>query len=293
MIRHVLAAVVVVCLCPHPVVAQTPVLTIDAASADVYKAPTVASPILGHAPRGRVLEVTREVGDWVKVSWPDAADGIGYVRLVMGSLSRSATLPSHAVTSTSSAPPTGANGLRSSVDGRTAVPAGRSGAAYNQAGSEYVAPPAHTVGIGGLMNGRTIGYGISSRMWSRRRLGVQLELSRYSLTTPGTDRVTSLQFVPSVLYSLRSRVTEYMWIRPYLGGGARLSRFTLNNTATAVPSSENRRSWQGFGGTELTFPNAPRVALSADLRYDSSDTPFAGFEFGGLGFSLSGHWYFK
>jgi hypothetical protein len=291
MIRHELAAADVVCLFPYAALGQTPVLTIDAASADVYKAPTVASPIVGRAVRGRVLEVTREVGDWVKVSWPDAADGIGYVRLSMGSLSRTGVLPSKALTGTSSARPAIESGAGPSTDVRKGI-AG-SGAALGQTGSEYVAPPAHTIGIGGLMNGSTIGYGLSGRAWSRRRFGVQLELSRYSLTTPTTDRVTSLQFGPSLLFSLRSRVTEYMWIRPYLGGGARFSRFTLNNNATALPASENRRSWQVFGGSELTFPNAPRVALSADLRYDSSDTPFGGFEFGGLGFSLSGHWYFK
>lgn len=291
MIRHVLAAAVVVCLLPCSALGQTPVLTIDAASADVYKSPTIASPIVGRAARGRVLEVTREVGDWVKVSWPDAADGIGYVRLSMGSLARTGALPSNALTSASSAPPAVESGARSSTEVRRGI-AGSS-AALGQAGSEYVAPPAHTVGVGGLMNGSTIGYGISGRMWSRRRLGLQIELSRYSLTTQTAERVTSLQFVPSLLFSLRSRVTEYMWIRPYVGGGARLSQFTLNNNATSVSASESRRSWQAFGGSELTFPNAPRVALSADLRYDSSDTPFAGFEFGGLGFSLSGHWYFK
>jgi hypothetical protein len=48
-----------------------------------------------------------------------------------------------------------------------------------------------------------------------------------------------------------------------------------------------------LGGSELTLPNAPRFALSADVRYDSSDTPFAGFEFGGLGFAVAGHWYVK
>ena len=37
--------------------------------------------MIGKAPRGTELVVTREVGDWVKVSWPAAADGAGYVRV--------------------------------------------------------------------------------------------------------------------------------------------------------------------------------------------------------------------
>jgi len=47
----------------------------------VHKTPSVASPVVGNAPRGTELVVTREVGDWVKVAWPSAADGVGYVRV--------------------------------------------------------------------------------------------------------------------------------------------------------------------------------------------------------------------
>jgi hypothetical protein len=33
-----------------------------------------------------VLQVTREDGDWAMVVWPEAAAGVGYVRLKVGSL---------------------------------------------------------------------------------------------------------------------------------------------------------------------------------------------------------------
>ena len=39
----------------------------------------------------------------------------------------------------------------------------------------YVPPPTHFVGLGGQMRGSTPGFGFTSRLWSRRRLGVQLD----------------------------------------------------------------------------------------------------------------------
>src|SRR4029079_4141136 len=95
MTRHVLAFAVAVCVAPVAA-AQSTVLTITAARADVRKAPTGASPVVGQAPQGSVLEVTREVGDWVKVSWPDGPDGIGYVRLAGGGLSKTPGPGAHA-----------------------------------------------------------------------------------------------------------------------------------------------------------------------------------------------------
>ena len=74
MIRLAAAVAVVVCLSPAWLCAQTAVLTVKTTSADVYKSPSTGSPVIGHAPRGTVLAVTRELGSWVKVSWPGAQD---------------------------------------------------------------------------------------------------------------------------------------------------------------------------------------------------------------------------
>ena len=49
-----------------------------------------ARPAIGQAARGAKLAVTRNVGDWVKVAWPSAADGVGYVRVSVGSVSNGA-----------------------------------------------------------------------------------------------------------------------------------------------------------------------------------------------------------
>jgi predicted methyltransferase len=84
MIRHTFAGLLAAVLMPTALAAQT-TLTIEATSADVYESPTAAARIIGLAPRGRVLEVAREDGDWVTVVWPEAIAGVGYVRLRIGS----------------------------------------------------------------------------------------------------------------------------------------------------------------------------------------------------------------
>jgi hypothetical protein len=144
------------------------------------------------------------------------------------------------------------------------------------------------------VGGPSLGFGASARAWSSKRFGIQLEMSRYGfIDAPG--HLTSSQFTPSLLYSLRDRVTDYLWVRPYLGAGPSLQRQTLNGGAAGATDSvsDNRVGFQAFGGGEVTFANVPRLALSADLGYHWLPTSFAGFELGGLGVSLSGHWYIK
>jgi hypothetical protein len=85
MIRHALAGVLAIFLIPSGLRAQT-TLTIEAAAIDVRESATVAAPVIGHVQRGRVLQVTREDGDWATIVWPEAAAGVGYVQLKIGSL---------------------------------------------------------------------------------------------------------------------------------------------------------------------------------------------------------------
>jgi hypothetical protein len=70
--------------------------------------------------------------------------------------------------------------------------------------------------------------------------------------------------------------------------GTNLSRSTQTGFGTT-----SKVGFQTFGGGEFTFSSVPRFAVSADVGYRWAREPFAGFELGGLGFSLSGHWYVK
>jgi hypothetical protein len=284
------AVAVVVLLSQSWLLAQSAVLTVNTTSANVYQSPSTGSLVIGHATRGAVLEVTRELGSWVKVSWPAAQDRIGYIRLSMGSLGHSSPrLPSRAV---------GLMAARLAPEpGSPAAPAIRAEPAELplMVRPVYVTPSTHVVGLGARVGGSSLGFGATARAWRRDRLGLQLAVSRFAFSSAQAPGVTSVEFEPSLLYSLPDHVADYVWLRPYLGSGINVHHQTLSSPTPAVGNtgSGNQLGLQVFGGGELTIPGMPRFALSADLGYHWAGTAFAGTDLGGLGMSVSGHWYVK
>ena len=291
MIRHISVVAIVLSLSPSVAFAQNALFTVSVKSAPVRKAPSTGSPVVGQAPRGAVLEVARDIGAWVKVAWLEAPDGFGYVHLSMGKMSQRLTMEERVaaafVPSPTSEPVVAPE---PDVAAQAAIEAPASTRTI------YVAAPTHVVGLGGQMSGATPGFGFTSRIWSGKRLGIQLDLSRSTLTNASSsERLRSTQFAPSVIYSLPDYVGDNVWLRPYLGGGGALTRSTLGSTTPEVMAtvSDSSFGFRAFGGAEVTIPGAPRFAVSADAGYQWSRQPFAGFELGGLGFTLSGHWYVK
>jgi hypothetical protein len=164
--------------------------------------------------------------------------------------------------------------------------------------TSYVAAPSHVFGLGGRlgapMGASTMGFGGSARAWTHHRFGVQFDVSRYALTSvTGADRITSLQFAPSLLVTLPGRLTDDVWMRPYVGAGGRFHRSTLTSVVPGVTMSDNAFGMHAFGGGELTFAAMPQFALSADVGYDWSRTLATGFDPRGVGFSVAGHWYVR
>jgi len=291
-----LAAAVGVALCVSQATlhAQTPVFTVQAASADVYKAPSTGSAVIGHAPRGTALPVTRELGSWVKVSWPRAEDGVGYVHVSMGTLRGDTTSDmSRPVTAARSPQPMAEPALpsASAIRGPAATPPRGVPTPV-----QYLQAPGHLVGFGGRVGPSNVGFGASARAWSHDRFGIQLDLSRAAVAgLAPTERVTSMQFEPGVLYTLADHVADYIWVRPYAGSGLTISRRSLSNTIPgSVPvASQGHVGVQAFGGTELTFPSVPRFAVSVDVAYRWGTTEFAGIDLGRVGLSIAGRWYVK
>ena len=292
MTRHLSLVAIVICLTPSLASAQGTEFTVKVQTADVRKAPSTGSPIVGQAPRGATLEVTRDIGAWVKVAWPEAPEGVGYVHQSMGTIAQRASRDERLATTFANLPPP-------EPEAAPALAAAQSAPAIDGSASTrtiYVPPPTHFVGLGGQMSGSNPGFGFTSRLWSRRRLGVQLDLSQSRLTSDvSAERVRSTQFSPSLIYSLTDYVGDNLWLRPYLGGGGVMTRSKLNSGTPEVSASVSDSSFglRAFGGTELTLPGAPRFAISADVGYQWSEQPFPGFELGGLGFAISGHWYVK
>jgi hypothetical protein len=286
MMRKIAVVIAALSLWPAWVSAQTAEFTVKTASATVHKAPSTGSPVIGTAPRGALLEVTREVGDWIKVNWPETEDGIGYVHVSKGTLAPGLP-PSTPVTQADSAGSAAAVRPAADIAPAVAAPSTR---------TVYVPPPTHYFGVGGLVAGSTPAWGATTRVWSRNRLGLQVEVSRLAESSDaGAARLSAVQFSPSLVYSLADVVTDYLWVRPYLGGGVRLSRATLAGALGDAGESltDSSLAWRAHGGTEVTFASVPRFAVSADAGYQKKTTPFPGYEIGGMGFTIAAHWYVR
>jgi hypothetical protein len=298
MIRRAAVVAVFVCLSQSWLYAQGPTMTVNAASADVYKSPSTGSPVIGRAPRGAVLQVTRELGSWVKVPWPDAQDGVGYIHVSAGLIARGSTPAAYRAAGGTSIRPAPESAASAATSVQAQVERTAAGIQPAPMRPVFVTPATHVVGLGGRIGGPSskLGFGAGARAWRRNRLGLQLEVSRYALISSATPgRLTSIEFEPSFLYSLPDRVGDYLWLRPYVGSGVSLRRQTFNpgTRGTGVSTSDRGLGLKAFGGAEMTFASVPQFALSADVGYKHLRTPVAGFDLGGLGVSVSGHWYVK
>jgi hypothetical protein len=294
------ALVIFAALIPSQAAAQASVsapsmaLTVGAAKAEVRKAPSLASPVIGQASRGTVLDVTRDIGAWVKVDWPDAPDGVGYVHESAGTLSNRPSRERRIADAVASLPPP-----EPAADVSAEVPMTNDVArevANTAARTLYVPPPTHVVGLGGHLSARTPAFGFSSRVWSRHRLGVQVDFSRSQLASDlSADRVRSTEFTPSVIYSMPDYVGESLWLRPYLGGGVAMVRSKRYGGVPEVVQSESASTlgYRAFGGVEATLPGAARLAISADAGYQWAESKFEGFDPAGVRFSIAAHWYVK
>lgn len=290
-----IVVIAAVSLAPTALWAQNTVLTVAVESAEIYKAPTTASPIIGHSPRGTALIVTRELGSWVKISWPDAQDGVGYVHVTRGTVKHGDPERVKPPEPAAPRPPESASPPRARAGVRADMPA--AGVQPAPLRPVYVSPSTHVVGLGGRLSGEPVGGGISARVWSRPRLGVELEMFRSAISSvDASQRATSTEFEPSVLFALSNHVSDYVWVRPYVGSGVSFGRQTLsipNAPDAAVPATESKTGFQVFAGGEFTFAAVPRFALSAEVGHRWIKTSFTDVNFGGPSFSVSGHWYVK
>ena len=286
------AAALVVCLSPAAAVAQNATITVTANAADVYKSPSTGSPVIGHAARGAQLPVTRELGSWVQVAWPSVADGYGFVHVSMGRLVNAR--PPEEVRAAAG----DAVKLIPEKEAALTAPAPSAATVATRAAARRpnpATPVPHNVSIGGgMVGGAPIGFGVSARAWQWNRLGVRFDMSRQAEGI-ASARTASLQFEPSAILSLSDFISNYVWLRPFVGGGLSVRHQTFTNGLTGLGNStyDNSTGYQVFGGTELTVANAPQLALSADVAYRSHRSAFDAFDVGGIGVGLSAHWYFR
>jgi uncharacterized protein YraI len=296
MIRHAAAVAIVLLLSQSWVTAQSPELTVNVSSASVHKGPSTASPVIGQAARGARLEVTRNVGDWVKVVWPTAPDGVGYVRVSVGSVSNGTVAP---LTNTATAKSAGVPPSQRVVTTPVIVPGDQT--AQTQTGNRLpvrtTSPSSsgttHRFGVGVLMGGPSFGLGVGARAWAHKRLGVQFDLAHYEVSSPiDLGSMSTTDFGPSVLFSFNDHVADYTWLRPFVGAGMNFYKSSLTSPLLG-DMSDSRYGSQMFGGAELSFASVPQFAVSTQLSYRWFNEPRQGYDLGGVGVSLAGHWYVK
>lgn len=290
MIRRTAALILALTLSPAALHAQNTVLTVNVPSADVYKGPTNVTPVLGHVSRGTVLPIARNLGSWVKIAWPDAPDGVGYVHVTMGRIG-----PSNADTPVRNVSPQASS---APAPVTTTIPIGSRTSAGEQVvprGQLNATPASHVFGLGGLLES-TSNFGATARAWRNNRVGIQFGFTRDAITSAGgASRMTTMQFEPGVVFALFDHVSDYVWIRPYVGSTASFRRQTLHMPAPLAmePTSDNGVGFRVFGGSELTFASMPRFGLSADLGYRRFPAASPVFEGDPLSVSIAGHWYIK
>jgi uncharacterized protein YraI len=311
MVRRIAAVVLALTLNPALARAQDAVLTVTVLSADVHKGPSTVTPVIGRVPRGAVLPVSRNLGSWVKVAWPDAPEGVGYVHVTMGRLGPSSADASAANTpprtssapaSATSAPPSATSAPASATSAPASatttippVPRRPAGERIALRGELTDTPIGRIFGVGGLVESMS-SFGATARAWRGNHLGIQLAFTRDAMTSGvAAGRVTSMGFEPGVVYALFDHVSDYIWIRPYVGSVLSFRHQTLKVPAPAAmeSASDNGIGFRVFGGSELTLAAAPWFGLSAELGYRRFPTPFPGFEADRLSVSIAAHWYIK
>ncbi|MDQ3346953.1 MAG: hypothetical protein M3545_03205 [Acidobacteriota bacterium] len=298
MVRRMAALVLALTLTPTLARAQDAVLTVTVPSADVHKGPSTGTPVIGHVSSGTVLPVSRNLGSWARVAWSGTPEGVGYVHMTMGRLSssRADSASGGNMSPRPSSAPASLTSAAASAPAATTAPPTRRPARERMAilGGPADAPITHIVGVGGLVASRS-SFGAAARTWPTDHLGIQLAVARDAMTSAAAGRVTSIRVEPGVMYALFDHVSDYVWIRPYVGSAMSLGRQTLRVSGPAgmERASDNGIGFRLFGGSELTFAGVPRFGLSAELGYRRFPTPFPGFEADRLSVSVAGHWYIK
>lgn len=294
------AAIVVALTCtPAVLYAQDATLTITAASADVHKGPSTVTPVIGHVSRGATEPVLRNLGSWVRIPWPSAPDGVAYVHVTMGRLGGTVAAPSilptsstaastaPAVASAPSAAPTPASGSKQTTPHTPDRPV------VGVQGAQGTTTISHVFGVGGLVQSAR-GFGATGRAWRGDRLGFEFRLTRNTRSSAvAAGRMTSIELEPRAVYAFVDHVSDYIWVRPYVGSGLTFSHRTLTNSAAADAASVNGVRLHVFGGSELTFATMTQFGLSVEVGYRPTSTPFPGFQTDRVGLSVGGHWYIK
>jgi hypothetical protein len=151
--------------------------------------------------------------------------------------------------------------------------------AMAQASATVTGSADHKVALGLRLGGAGFGAGVSFRAFGGP-LGVQAEYLHYGGLLAG---FSFNEIQAAVLYRLKDITLDApIVLVPYVGGGVTVvnSEFLRDSDIGGV----------GMGGVEVFFAQLPQVGVSGQFGFTTND--IAGV-FGGAGFTVAAHWYFR
>ena len=297
MTRHIAAIVILLCLNGSSLAAQIAgsdgvELTVNLASANVHKFPSIASPVIGKAQRGNVLVINRHLGSWVEVAMAEGEGGVAFLHVNAGSISgRMPVDPNRVVAPPVRPTSTPASSIVSATTAAEQMTRPRStstSALHRAAKSPHRTGRTHDSDRAGLWCD-VQGMVGQSRWRSIRGVTPSPRRDRFA----GTDDVHAIRTKRAVLAAKRR---DRQFVAASIRGWRRqLQSGERERTGLPAPtgSSDTSMGYQAFGGAETTLAGLPQFSLSADAGYRRTRSTFAGFDKDRIAIAISGHWYVK
>jgi hypothetical protein len=274
------------------------VVRVTAERTSVRETPATDAAVIATVTKGDELDVLETSGAWYRVRVRSTSrEGFVHSLFVERTAGGSTATPASSPQTAASAPapastPTPA--ATPSSSGASTAPPRSSAAAPKQAPFSPAtggSPFEHHLGLGLTSGGLAFGFTPSVRFWTQGKLGFEVNAS--FLNSYGYS-VTAVS--PSVLVRIGDqRHAGPVQFQPYWGAG--LTYWHYSNDFVGyycdLPGADCSTSafgFGGFGGAEVSFDAVPKLTASANVGFFSSPGVLG---YGGLYFSVAGHWYFK
>jgi len=159
----------------------------------------------------------------------------------------------------------------------------------------------HRFAVGGTIGVSARGAGGAIRYWFGDRLGVDLQAAwSRPYNAYGSSTGNTFQVLPSFMFMLRPvNPTADIDVRPYVGGGFNYLQSSAYHPpttrgSTAVNQDTNGIGGQAFGGIEMTFKDAQKMTISAEMVYYNLPVrTLSAQAIDGFNYTIAFHYYLK
>ena len=159
----------------------------------------------------------------------------------------------------------------------------------------------HRFAVGGTIGVSTRGAGGAVRYWFGERLGVDLQAAwSRPINAYGNSTGNTFQVLPSVVFMLRPITPNAdIDVRPYVGGGFNYLQTSAYHPPTIPGASTSHQDTNGiggqaFGGIEMTFRDAQKMTISAEVvYYNLPIRTISAQAIDGFNFTIAFHYYLK